>query len=175
MADEGKERDEIDPVRRGFGMRLQAARKNARRSDGGVGFTQDEVAARFDVTKGTVSAWETGRGAPDAYVLRSLAKLYGVSADALLWEDSLSPDAMKIAAEFDHLPQAARDRWKILWLGFVARGAEGGEQLPPAPAPAPDPADEKAEREDALTDEVFGRSRRMAPSHKANKRSGKNS
>lgn len=141
-------KEEIDPLRKGFGLRLQAARKGAKRRDGGTGYTQEEVAAMFDVNKATVSAWETGRGAPDAYVLRSLAKLYNVSSDALLWEDSLSPEAMEIAAEFDHLDDTTRRAWRLVWLGFVARAAEGGELLPPAPRDIPDAQDrEKPARE----------------------------
>lgn len=130
---------EIDPERRGFGQRLQAARKHAKRQDGGTGYTQDEIAARFGVKKATVSAWETGRGAPDAYILRALAKLYGVSSDALLWEDSLSPEAMAIAAEFDHLGERQRGAWRLAWLGFVAGTAAGGENLPAAPKDLPEP------------------------------------
>lgn len=136
MGDTGKE--EIDQLRLGFGQRLQAARKHAKRPDGLTGYTQEEVASRFGVNKATVSAWETGRGAPDAFVLRALARMYGVSSDALLWEDSLSPEAMEIAAEFDHLGDDQRRAWRLVWLGYVARTAEGGELLPSAPRDFPD-------------------------------------
>lgn len=119
----------IDSERVGFGMRLQAARRAAPRRDGNRGYTQDEVADQFGVNKATVSAWETGRGAPDAFTLKALARLYEVSADALLWENSLSPAAMKIAAEYDHLPPSKQTMWHTLWLGFIAGAAPGGENL----------------------------------------------
>lgn len=106
----------IDPIRVGFGMRLAAAR--------GLKPTQQEVADRLGVTKGTVSAWEKGRGLPDALRLRQLAKLYGVSADSLLWEDSLSPEAMQFAADFDHLTEAQRRTFKAVWTAFIAQAIQ---------------------------------------------------
>ena len=74
------EKAEIDPIRRGLGMRLASARE-------AKNFTQDDIAKRFFINKATVSAWETGRGDPGVFRLRELSKLYDVSADALLWED----------------------------------------------------------------------------------------
>ena len=120
----------IDPERRGLGMRLKAARESK-------GFTQDAIAERFGVNKATVSAWETGRGVPDALRLRALARLYDVSSDALLWENSLTPEAMKLAAEFDSLNEAQRATWRLVWLGYVAGTSQGGEGLPMPPAHLP--------------------------------------
>lgn len=111
---------DIDPVRRGLGLRLASARK-------GKGLTQDQVADRFKVNKATVSAWETGRGVPDALTLRALAKLYDTSADALLWEDSLSPEAMKFAAEFDNLTDKQQRTFRTVWMAFVADSASDGD------------------------------------------------
>lgn len=48
------------------------------------GFTQEEVAARISVTPQAVSKWENGGGLPDITQLAPLARLFGVSADALL-------------------------------------------------------------------------------------------
>lgn len=110
----------IDPVRVGFGMRLRSAREGAAK-------TQEDVAARFGVTDKTVSAWETGRGMPDALRLRDLAKFYGVSADSLLWEDSLSPDAMKFAAEFDNLTDQQQRTFRTVWTAFVTSAASDEE------------------------------------------------
>jgi transcriptional regulator with XRE-family HTH domain len=124
--DEPPEAKAIDPARQGFGLRLKAAREAKK-------LTQHQVAERFSVNKATVSAWETGRGAPDAFVLAALAKLYDVSADALLWEASLSPDAMKIATEYDHLPSQKQADWRLLWLGFISGHSVAGENLPLAP------------------------------------------
>lgn len=108
--------DTIDPVRKGFGMRLMAARKRK-------GLTQQDVADVFGVKKGTVSAWENGRGDPGVIALRKLAKLYDVSADALLWEDSLSPEAMQVAAQFDHLTETQQRAFRVAWTAFVQTAA----------------------------------------------------
>lgn len=158
----------IDPVRVGFGLRLKAARE-------GKSLTQQDVATRFGVNKATVSAWETGRGAPDAFVLRQLAKLYDVSADALLWEESLSPDAMKIATEYDHLPEKKKRDWSVLWLGFITGSAPGGERLPLAPGVAePEAPYGDDDREDELARRVIDTSSRRpaSPSSKQGKKSG---
>lgn len=118
---------EIGEDRIGVGLRLKAART-------GCGLTQADVAARFGLNKATVSAWETGRGSPDAITLRALAKLYNVSADAILWENSLSPAAMKIASEYDHLTERQQRTWQALWLAYISATAAGGELLPAAPS-----------------------------------------
>lgn len=111
---------EIDPVRRGLGLRLASARKDKK-------LTQDDVALKFSLNKATVSAWETGRGVPDALTLRALAKLYGTSADALLWEDSLSPEAMQFAAEFDSLNEAQKRTLHAMWMAYIRESASDGE------------------------------------------------
>lgn len=105
-----------DPVRQGVGLRLKAAREVRQLS-------QQEVADRFGIGKGTVSAWETGLGDPGIYRLREIAKLYGVAADALLWEDSLTPEAMRFAADFDSLSERQRSTFRALWMAYVKEAA----------------------------------------------------
>ena len=68
-----------DQAKQEFGARLKAAREHAQ-------LTQQMVGDRFGVGKGTVSAWEAGTGDPGAARLYRIAKLYGVSVDALLCE-----------------------------------------------------------------------------------------
>lgn len=89
MADDPATRKEV-------GKRLQIARLAA-------GCTQDEVAAWFDINKNTVSAWETGRGAPNVFQLRSMAHKYSVSADVVLFGDSPKPANLKIADDLKDL------------------------------------------------------------------------
>lgn len=126
MAKSGKKPAEdggsgIDPDRAAFGARLKAARNAAPRRDGSdPGYTQQEIADKFDVIKGTVSAWETGRGAPDAFTLRDLVTLYQVSADALLLERGPSAAAMKMALEYDQLQPGQREKADAMWQGFLA-------------------------------------------------------
>lgn len=114
-------------------MRLRAARE-------GKELTQQQVADRFGVTKATVSAWETGGGDPGVYRLRELSQLYGVATDALLWEDSLTPEAMRFAAEFDSLTEKQRGLFKAMWMAFVTEAASDekvGNHLPPVPSKDP--------------------------------------
>ncbi|MCR4257932.1 helix-turn-helix domain-containing protein [Streptococcus uberis] len=56
------------------------------------GFTQEEVAKRLNVSRTTVSSWETGRTFPDIEKIINLADLYQLSLDQLLRED---PQIMK--------------------------------------------------------------------------------
>lgn len=93
-------------------MRLKAAREKC-------GLTQIEVADRLGVTKATVSAWETGVGDPGVYRLRELVKLYGVAASAILWEKSLSAEAVMFAEEFDSLDKGKQETFRAIWVAYV--------------------------------------------------------
>lgn len=110
----------IDPLRRGVGMRLAVAREAKE-------FTQDDIAKRFSLNKATVSAWETGRGDPGVFRLRELAKLYDLSADALLWENSLTPEAMKVAAQYDGLNEKQKRTFYAMWMAYVQESATDDE------------------------------------------------
>ena len=115
---------EVDDIRAGIGMRLKAAREAAN-------LTQDAVASRFSVGKGTVSAWETGRGDPGVSRLRELAKLYKVSADGhieaarldlvIRWPCSISGISVDVTIRAIGLADVARAAAKP---GFTADAAE---------------------------------------------------
>lgn len=105
-----------DPIRVAFGQRLAAARNLKR-------YTQEDIAQKFDVKKGTVSAWEKGRGDPGVFRLRALAKLYEVSADALLWDSAPSIEAMQMAAQFDGLTPQQQSTLKAVWMAYVDNAA----------------------------------------------------
>ena len=57
--------------------RLIKLRKNA-------GLSQEEVAEKLEVTRQTVSKWETGQSSPDLDKVLPLCNLYGVTPDELL-------------------------------------------------------------------------------------------
>lgn len=118
--DPAKQPKEIDPERRAFGQRLAAARELKR-------LTQQQVADRFSLNKATVSAWEKGRGVPDSLTLRDLSRLYGVSADALLWDDSLSLEAMQFAVEFDALNEQQKRTLYAMWMAYVRESASDAD------------------------------------------------
>lgn len=101
--------------------------------------TQEQVGARFGVGKGTVSAWETGRGDPGVFRLRELAKLYGVSADALLWDSAPSLEAMQFAAQFDGLSDRQQRTFRAMWLAYfqeASSDSEVAQHLPGVPVGA---------------------------------------
>lgn len=111
-----------------------------------AGLNQATVGERLGVTKATVSSWEVGRNMPNPFMLRKLAKLYGVSVDALLWDDSLSPEAMKFAAQYDNLSGKQRGIFEAMWLAYFERATSDAEverSLPTSPDSVPEPAPPK--------------------------------
>ena len=61
-----------------LGIRIARLRKEK-------GFTQEEVATKFNITTQAVSKWENGASSPDIMILRDLSNLLGVSIDYLLY------------------------------------------------------------------------------------------
>ena len=49
----------------------------------GANLTQAELAQKINYSDKSVSKWESRNGAPDVYVLMSLAELFGVTVNAL--------------------------------------------------------------------------------------------
>lgn len=52
----------------------------------GLGLSQEELAARLDVSRQSVSKWETGQSVPDLEKLIKLADLFGITVDELVRE-----------------------------------------------------------------------------------------
>lgn len=114
-----------DEERKALGKRLSASRNLA-------GLTIDSAAKKlteigYPITKQALGHWETGRNVPDAIWLRRLAKLYNTTMDALSWDDSLTIEAMQIAAEFDSLTEKQKSAFKLMWLGYATRAATDAE------------------------------------------------
>ncbi len=57
---------------------LKAARVNS-------GFTQRDVAEKLNVTKKTVSSWESGKTMPKLDKIEALCSLYNISFDSLFF------------------------------------------------------------------------------------------
>lgn len=74
------------------------------------GITQDELAAFLNVTKASVSKWETKQSYPDILLLPQIAAYFGVSIDKLLgYEPQMSSEQIKkcyleLAEDFAKLP-----------------------------------------------------------------------
>ena len=51
-----------------------------------AGYTQLEIAEKFNYSDKNISKWESGNGAPDVFVLKKLADLYGIGVDVFFNE-----------------------------------------------------------------------------------------
>lgn len=65
----------------------------------GHNLSQEDLAARLGVSRQAVSKWERAESAPDTDNLISLARLYGVSLDALLLNGTDEPCQTQAAPE----------------------------------------------------------------------------
>lgn len=59
--------------------------KNLKRSRISAGMTQEELAERMFVTRQTVSNWENGKSQPDIQALSSLAGVFGIEINELIY------------------------------------------------------------------------------------------
>ncbi len=84
-----------------FGANLRALRNRK-------GLTQEQAAELLDVSKQSVSRWETGVTWPDISFLPRLASFYGVSVDALLGADE--PARQAIMGKYREAHRAAHHR-----------------------------------------------------------------
>lgn len=95
-----------------IGQRLAAARQHAN-------LTQNTVAAELHVARQTISSWETERTYPDMMSIVALAKLYRLSLDDLIREDT---DLMKAWTKKDAALREARVLYQVsmmLDVGFM--------------------------------------------------------
>ena len=62
-----------------------------------AGLTQAELGAKLNYSDKSISKWERGEAIPDAFVLKQMAELFGVTVDYILsshtdWEPPQAPD-----------------------------------------------------------------------------------
>ena len=77
-----------------------------------IGMSQDELAEKLDVSRQSVSLWETGQTQPTIENVISLAKIFGITSDALLADsDGASPAENDSAPDdrTDNAPDGAGD------------------------------------------------------------------
>lgn len=60
-----------------FAQQLKARRKDS-------SLTQQQLADKLNVSRKTISGWETGRNRPDIDILRQMAEIYHISLDQLV-------------------------------------------------------------------------------------------
>lgn len=71
-----------------------------------AGMTQVELGEKLNYSDKTISKWERAESIPDAFVLKQLGAIFGVSVDHLLsshdqWEDSLSGKKQSCEVKYD--------------------------------------------------------------------------
>ena len=96
-------------VLKSLGARLRKARIDA-------GLTQIDAASRINVSAQTVGNWESGRNAPDATAISSLAVLYGVPSEQMtnaVDDPLVSPDVLlpynRVQVDLDRLVSARQN------------------------------------------------------------------
>ena len=102
-----------------FGENLKTLRKNK-------GITQEELAARLNIVRQTVSKWEKGQSVPDAEMLVKLAEVFEVPVSHLLGsriEPDVRPDALaEQLARINEQLVIKNQRSKRIWktIGIIA-------------------------------------------------------
>lgn len=67
-------------------------------------YTQEELAARLDISRQAVSKWETGVTVPDLDVLLKISKLYGISINDIL-EPKIQPQRIVDFEQITTIPE----------------------------------------------------------------------
>lgn len=102
-----------------FQENLKTLRKNK-------GITQEELAARLNIVRQTVSKWEKGQSVPDAEMLVKLAEIFEVPVSQLLGSriepdvqlDALAEQLARINEQLVIKNQRSRRVWKT--IGIIA-------------------------------------------------------
>lgn len=108
-------RGQVELDQPGLAQRLRAVREAKR-------LPLEAVAKECGLTLEQLQAIEAGQLEPSIWVLRPMALMYGYSVDALVWQDAVSPEAMRYAAAFDHLDDAKKRALETFWLTFIEPG-----------------------------------------------------
>ncbi len=98
------------------------------------GYTQTELATLLNLNQTTVGKWENEKAVPDYITLKNLSKLYGVSIDYLLgnesnkvdteqkqWLDTITPQQETL---FKMIQQLDNDKFFMV-LGYVKALIQG--------------------------------------------------
>ena len=103
-----------------------------------AGWSQEELAERLDVSRQSVSKWESGASQPEVDKIVALSRLFAVSTDSLLRDDAelpvlvgVAPEAAEAPAE---APRADADGLPVLSEGEVFRYLENRRQCAPTVA-----------------------------------------
>lgn len=82
------------------------------------GLSQETLAEKLEVSRQTVSNWENDKATPDAYKLKQLCEVLGVSADGLLEtgerDTALEEKTSKLPEEDANFVGRKRDKGRVL-------------------------------------------------------------
>ncbi len=67
------------------------------------GLSQEEVAEKLNVSRQTVSKWETDQTVPELFKIKSLSQLYNISYDYLIGENKPNLDVISIESIVDEI------------------------------------------------------------------------
>lgn len=92
------------------------------------GFSQEELAARLNVVRQTISKWEKGMSVPDADMLVKIAELFEVPVSTLLGSDPVSnEDKSTVSEQLSRINEqlAIRNRrahriWKTIGIALLS-------------------------------------------------------
>ncbi len=86
-----------------IGIKIARCRKK-------MGFSQEDLAERLDISRQAVSRWEVGEVIPDAEKIVLLSKIFGVTIDYLLLDEQQEPQkANDIQKNADTAPPTVPD------------------------------------------------------------------
>lgn len=89
-----------------------------------AGITQEELAEQMEVSRQTISRWETGATRPSADKLARLSQVLGVSADALLGVESVPTAETPVEAPAETpAPVSRRNRGFLVLLAALILAA----------------------------------------------------
>lgn len=74
-----------------------------------LGLSQEEVAEKLNVSRQTISKWETGQTVPELFKVKLLSELYNVSYDYLISSSQISGDLTSIENIVDEID------WTSAW------------------------------------------------------------
>ena len=96
-----------------FGEKIQKLRKQQ-------GLSQEALAEKVTVTRQTISKWELDQSTPDLEFIARLSSIFGVSADYLIREELVEPNALPFQKKKEvHLTERVK-RHILVVLSAVA-------------------------------------------------------
>ena len=84
-----------------------------------AGFTQLEIAEKFNYSDKSISKWERGEGVPDIFVLKSLADFYGISVDDFFNKEKQRTRTSKVTKHWYIVGLSVALAWLVAATGFT--------------------------------------------------------